>query len=215
MMDDKIVFDFLGCHLQEPMALITNWMMTVFSFYAYVKLKKSTTEELLNWKKFFLWFGVSTFFGGIGHLFFHYFDIPGKFPNWISGVVAAYFVGKAVLSNMNNKIIRMRLTYFIIVKGLLLLALAISISKFVFIAIDSILTYLIFCGFIAYYQYKNGIIEMKYMVYGVLVCLPSIFIFFFKLSPHRWLNKDDLSHLLMLLCIIFFYIGSKKRLKVT
>ena len=35
--------------------------------------------------------------------------------------------------------------------------------------------------------------------------LPSAFVFLFKLNLHKWLNKDDLSHLLILTGIIFFY----------
>ena len=51
------------------------------------------------------------------------------------------------------------------------------------------------------------------MYMGVLVCIPSVFIFLLKLNPHKWLNKDDLSHLLMLLCLIFFYLGAIARSK--
>lgn len=211
MLNDKIAFDLFGLHLLEPMALITNWMMSAFSVYAYFRLKKTKSLDVNYWANFFLWFAISTFFGGTGHLFFNYFDIPGKFPNWISAIVSGYFAGKAILVNVKNRKIRINGDLFLIVKGIFLLAASIVTYKFVFVAVDAILTYVIFCGFIAYSLYKKGIDSMKYMVYGVVVCLPSVFIFFFKINPHRWLNKDDLSHLLMLSCIIFFYIGAQKR----
>ena len=212
MLSDKIAFDLFGLHLLEPMALITNWIMSAFSLFAYLKLKNTAIHDLVYWKKFFFWFAISTFFGGIGHLFFNYFDILGKFPNWITGVLSGYFAGKAIIVNLKNNALEKKCELFLIIKGAILLLASIATLNFVFVAVDAIITYVIFCGFMANSLYKKGIVELKYMTYGVLVCLPSIFIFFFKINPHRWLNKDDLSHLLMLACIIFFYIGAKKRL---
>ena len=212
MLSDKIAFDLFGLHLLEPMALITNWIMSAFSLFAYLKLKNTAIHDVVYWKKFFFLFAISTFFGGIGHLFFNYFDILGKFPNWITGVLSGYFAGKAIIVNLKNNALEKKCELFLIIKGAILLLASIATLNFVFVAVDAIITYVIFCGFMANSLYKKGIVELKYMTYGVLVCLPSIFIFFFKINPHRWLNKDDLSHLLMLACIIFFYIGAKKRL---
>ena len=186
--------------------------MSAFSLFAYLKLKNTAIHDLVYWKKFFFWFAISTFFGGIGHLFFNYFDILGKFPNWITGVLSGYFAGKAIIVNLKNNALEKKCELFLIIKGAILLLASIATLNFVFVAVDAIITYVIFCGFMANSLYKKGIVELKYMTYGVLVCLPSIFIFFFKINPHRWLNKDDLSHLLMLACIIFFYIGAKKRI---
>lgn len=206
-----IEFDWLGYHLQEPMALITNWLMTIFSFYAYSRLLHSTSEEVNNWKKFFLFYGLTTFMAGLGHLFFKYWGIPGKFPNWSTAIVSGYFAGLAMITNITSIVSQKRYKTVILAKAIILLALAIITQKFLFVAADAILTYVFFCGIMGYQQFKQGIEDMKYMVIGVAVCLPSIFIFFFKINPHQWLNKDDLSHLLMLLCIFFFYIGAKNR----
>ena len=209
-MIDKIPFDLFGLHLQEPMALITNWLMSVFSLYAYFKLKNTEKETTKKWSYFFISFSISTFFGGLGHLFFQYFGIPGKFPNWIFGIIAGYFAGKAMLIKLNEGSLKNRLNSFLILKGFTLLILSVFSFKFIFVAIDAILTYIIYCGILGYRFYKDGFLEMRYMVYGVLICLPSVFIFFFKINPHRWLNKDDLSHLFMLACIYFFYLGAIK-----
>ncbi len=207
---EKIYFDLFGLHLQEPMALITNWLISFFCFYAFLKVKHIKSEKIIWWKRFFLMFSLSTFFGGLGHLFFLYFDIPGKFPNWTMGILAGIFAGKAVLVNTKNLNIKKVLTVFLWVKGILFLTLAIYCKNFLFIAIDAIVTYILYTGLIGYLQMRNGIPEMKYMVIGVIVTLPSAFIFLFKLNPHRWLNKDDLSHIFMLGCTIFFFIGVQK-----
>lgn len=214
MKQELIEFDLAGLTLQEPMALITNWMMSVFCLYAYFKLRNTTEIDAVWWKRFFLVFTISTFFGGIGHLFFKYFGIPGKFPNWITGIMSGYFAGKGMLVHFAEDRNRRWLDLFLPVKAIVLLGLALSLQKFIFIAVDAIITYIIYCGGIGWILYKRGFTEMKFMTYGVLICLPSVFIFLLKLNVHRWLNKDDLSHLLMLSCLICFYIGASARMRL-
>jgi hypothetical protein len=204
-----IHFSFQGLELQEPMSAATNWLIASFCFYAFLKLKNRNSEEVNYWKYFFIIFSFSTFFAGFGHLFFRYFAIPGKFPNWITGVVSGYFAGNAMLVKMENQEAKNFLKIGLIVKASVFLFLALWKQNFLFIAIDAIATYLFFCGVYGYIYFKKGHDYMKYMVLGVLVCLPSAFIFLFKINIHKWLNKDDLSHLFMLGCTICFYLGAK------
>lgn len=212
MNTDIIKFELAGMSLQEPMALITNWMMSGFCLYAFLKLKEGNTAELIWWKRFFLIFTISAFFGGTGHLFFQYNGIPGKFPNWITGVLSGYCAGRAVLTHFSSSSSRTGLHSFLVVKAVVLLSLAIVLQKFIFIAVDAIITYVLFCGIIGYDLAKKGLDDLKYLYYGVIICLPSVFIFLLKLSPHKWLNKDDLSHLLMLGCLYCFYLAAHKRM---
>lgn len=204
-----IHFSSFGLHLQEPIAAVTNWMISFFCFYAFWQLGKVDEPETNWWRKFFLCFSVSTFLAGLGHLFFQYTGIPGKFPNWILGVMSGYFAGNAMLVKMQNEATKKRIQQVLIFKMIFFIAMAIWKQNFVFVAIDAILTYVFFCGVLGYIYFKRGFQSMKFMVLGVLVCLPSAFIFLLKLNPHRWLNKDDLSHLFMLGCTICFYWGAK------
>ena len=206
-----IEFKLFGLNLQEPMALVTNWMMSAFCFYAFLKLRSNFDFDVIWWKRFFLFFAISTFFGGLGHLLFKYFDRPGKFPNWIIGSTAAYFAGKAMIVHVQNKLIQKRLEFILIVKSFLLVIVAVYLQDFIFIAIDSITTYIYFCGILGFILYSRGVLEMKFICRAVIICLPSSFIFIYKINLHKWLNKDDLSHLLMLTCLIFFYVGASKR----
>lgn len=212
---DVIKFELAGFTLQEPMALVTNWMMSGFCLYAFFKLRNANTAELIWWKRFFIVFTISSFFGGTGHLFFQYNGIPGKFPNWITGIISGYCAGRAVLTHFSETNTKKRLHLFLIVKAIVLLSLAIVLRKFIFIAVDAIITYVMFCGIIGYNLTKKGLSDLKYLYYGVIICLPSVFIFLLKLSPHKWLNKDDLSHLLMLGCLYCFYLTASKRMKLT
>jgi hypothetical protein len=157
---------------------------------------------------FYLTFGISTIFGGLGHLLFYYFDVYGKFPCWAFGFVAAFHAGKAMISNkMISETRQKRLTYFLIFKALLLGTMAILMKSFIYVMIDASITYLFFCLGFGLYYWKKGSEGYKYTVFAVLILLPSIFIFTLQINPHLWFNKDDLSHVLMVTTIIFFYFG--------
>ncbi len=212
MNQEVIEFQLYGLTLQEPMAVATNWSMSIFCLYAFFMIRKGEGGDMMWWKRFFLSFSIAAFLGGTGHLFFHYLGVQGKFPNWIFITLSGFCAGFGMLVFYPNEFQKKRLGIFIVAKGLTLLLLAIIYGKFLFIAIDSIITYIIFCGIIARKIYNLGRSEMRFMYYGVLLCLPSVFIFFFKINLHRFLNKDDLSHLLMLGCLMLFYKSSKQRL---
>lgn len=208
-----IYFSAFGLNLQEPMALVFNWLMAIICFIAFFSLKNEKSEEIKYWKLFFLFFGLSTFIGGFGHVFFQYFDVYGKFPHWIGGVISAYFAGKAMLCHLENIKLKKVLGITLIFKAIAFLGLALLLQNFLFVAIDAIVTYLFYCGFIGFKLMKKGISSMRYIVLGVAVCIPAGFVYILKINPSPWFNTDDLSHVFMLACVFFFYLGVKSLTK--
>jgi hypothetical protein len=209
---EKIQFEFLGLHLQEPMALLFNWIIAGFCFFAFSQLGKFKNEANFYWRVFYLTFGISTVFGGLGHLFFNYTSFYGKFPCWILGCVANGFAATGMLHFKGISSPGKYANAFIWIKSIGLCVVSILTQKFIFVAIDAILTYIIFTGvyaFIVMRRNENAQF-LKNMVIGVIILTPSAFIFIFKLDPHKWLNKDDLSHILMFCTICYFYKGIKE-----
>ncbi len=196
-------------HLQEPMAFLTNLSVSFVCFFAFFKLKKCTDKASVYWQRFFVIFGISTVFGALGHLFFQYFGIPGKFPCWIIGCIGNIYIALGMLHFEGYSKPKPISVQLILVKTFVLLACGIYTQKFLFIAIDAGLTYVVYTGIIGYILIKRGAIGLKSVVIGVVVLLPSLIIFTCKINIHRWLNKDDLSHILMVACLIFFYLGMK------
>ncbi len=209
-MQTPIYFEWMGLQLQEPMAIITNMMLSLFCLFACLRLRRGS-DSAANywWRLFYVFFGWSTFFGALGHGLFLYFGVYGKFPCWTLGCIANVFAAKGMMSFQGYSRLTRPVEWFIWIKSLLFLVLAISTQKFIFVALDAIVTYLTFTGAFAFVLIKRGLTEMRFMLIGVLILLPSAFIFILKINPHRWLNKDDLSHILMLACIAFFYHGMK------
>lgn len=203
---ERIKFEWLGYELQEPMAIIFNLLISLFCFYAYFRLRIWNNPPNRWWRLFFLLFGISTFFGMLGHALFGYFDIPGKFPCWILGGFANCCAARAMFAfpQANHRPYKEVLIWG---RSAVMVTLAIITRDFVYIAIDAIITYVFYTGVFGYILLKRGLAEMKFMVIGVAILFPSAFIFLMKVNLHRWFNKDDLSHVLMLGCIFCFYLG--------
>src|SRR5690625_5534161 len=83
-----------GLCLQEPMALITNWIIASVAFVLYYKLRPLSGDFVKNWRFFLISIGLSTFFGGLGHIFFQYTGFYGKIPSWVLGNLAAFFADR-------------------------------------------------------------------------------------------------------------------------
>lgn len=210
-MQEKIPFELFGLHLLEPMAVIMNFLLAMFCFFAYATLKNPSKDPALaNWRLFYLVFGISTFAGALGHAFFNYWGFFGKFPCWTTGCVANAFAAMGMIQFRGFSAPNKAVVALIWIKSIAAAVLSLITLKFIFVAVDAIVTYLAFAGVFGYVLYKRGLGEMKYTVIGVLILLPSAPIFILKLNPHPWFNKDDLSHVLMLVCIACFYVTLKK-----
>ena len=100
----KIALDFNGFTLLEPNALITDFIMGSFSIYFAVQLKKIKAQHsfLKYWYYFFLIFGIGAFCGGLAHSLFEYTGPQGKFPTWISAILCAYFIEKAMIKSVGK-----------------------------------------------------------------------------------------------------------------
>ena len=190
--------------------MITNLMISLTCFICYFLLKNPSRIKFVSyWKKFFLVFGISTIFGGLGHLLFYYFGTPGKFPCWFLGFVSSFLATKAFFSvDIVSDKARKNADIFLWIKTIALMSCAFILQNFIFIIIDSAITYLFIGGGLGLRYYKNGITSLKYSLIAIGLLIPPVFIFLLKLSPHIWFNKDDLSHMFMIGTIIFFYLGA-------
>ena len=205
---ERLPFSMFGLCLQEPMALITNWIIAITAFVLYFRLRSAVSAFQVSWRRFYFFFGLSTFFSGFGHVLFNYFDVYGKYPTWILGLIAAYHAGKAMISlNVIDRSSHRMFNWLLYAKLMTFATLALVLQSFIFVMVDAVITYLFFCLGFGIYYWRKGINSFKYTVIAVLILFPSIFIFTLKVNPHIWFNKDDLSHILMAFTIIFFYLG--------
>jgi hypothetical protein len=203
-MIDKVPFTLFGLELLEPMAMITNLIVAISCVYGFSKVRKST--HLVYWRWFFASFALASFFGGLSHLFWNYWGFNGKIAPWFFGVLATSALTFAMVdlfrfSAQTKKLVATA----IVVKAMTILFLAFYNWNFLFVAIDTIGSLLLACGLGSWIlHFKKGVVQAKFIFYGVLVILPAAFIFLLKFDLHLYMNREDLSHLFIALGLLFF-----------
>ena len=219
----KITFEFNGLTLMEPNALITDILMGSISIYfaTQLKKKKGRNSFFKYWSYFFLIFGIGSILGGMAHTFFLYTGPQGKFPTWISAILCAYFIEKAMIKsvnklNKNNILGKIAFTKMIVVFLVVITVISTEAYQkdhtvgFIPIAINTLIGVFISVATLSLYNVKRGCKDFKYLLQGVIIMSPSFFIFLFKINPVQWFDKSDLSHIMILIGNCFFYFGLKR-----
>ena len=218
----KIVIDLNGFTLLEPNALLTDIIMGAFSIYFAVKLYSKRKEHpfIKYWYYYFLFFGIGSVCGGIAHALFTYTGPQGKFPTWISGILCAYFIEKAMIKSVNhlnkNNVLG-KIAFFKMILVFLIVIIVISTPAyqqnhkigFIPIAINTLLGVFISVAAISIYNIKQSHLQFRYLLFGVLIMLPSFVIFMCKINLFQWFDKGDLAHVLILFGNLLFYLGIK------
>lgn len=217
-MIDKIEFPFFGFELLEPMALVTNGLVALVCFFG---LHRARALGLTKWFYFFVFFATASLCGAFSHLFWNYWGFYGKILPWFFGVLSSGFLVAAMVDLFGFNLRIKKFIYATLVfKGVVVLSYAYLYWNFLFVAVDTIFSLFVACGigsFILYFVLNRK--ELRKMLLGFLVMLPSAAVFLFKLDIHLWLNREDLSHILIATGLYFFvlnlpYIQNEKQLKV-
>ena len=218
----KIEFEIFGMQLLEPMALVTDSIMGFLSIYFAYKISKIKSDlPFYNyWKLFFLVFGIGSLLGGFGHTFYNQLSFYGKIPSWLFGPISIYLAEKAMIlshwdkskKTLYHKIANIKMAVvYLAWFGLLVTANdeRISTLPFIPIAINTILGLLFFVGYLGFKYTEKFSAKFKYFWLGILIMLPTAFIFLLKINIHQWFDKNDFSHIIMMIGITYFFLGVK------
>ncbi len=218
----KLEWDFMGLQLLEPNAMIGDVILFSSSLYLAKQVLKMNAAHAFYkyWNRFYLWFGISFLHGGFGHLLYNYLGLWGKYPSWILGMIATFFLTKAMIS-IWPKANQQR---FFTIAALTLLGLGITTELLVFMTIDLsvdqskglfVPTLVSGIGMIFSLVVLGLTYQKKYHVrfqlfwLAALVLLPNAFIQSQKINIHQWFDRNDFSHVLLLLSLVLYYTGIK------
>lgn len=220
---EKIAIDFYGITVLEPSVLISDVVMGGCSiFFATQLYKKISSHSFVkSWYYFFLIFGIGSILGGFAHAFYIYGGPQGKFPTWVSAILCAYFIEQAMIKSIGDFKFKKLLSHIAFSKMILVFLIVITVISsdafhenhsigFIPIAINSLIGVFITVSTISFYNRRRGYANFKYFIYGVLVMLPSFFVYMFKLNISPWFDKNDFAHLFILIGNFFFYHALKK-----
>ena len=217
---DKIQFEFLGLQLQEPIGFAGDVVIFIVSMIIAYKIKQIGTEKpfFKCWYWFFMVFGWGFLAGGFGHLLYYYLGVPGKYGSWYSGVATTFFMERAMISLHHNKKF-IKITHLLstlkLILGLIGLTWIVStvdldnnFSKaMLFPTINSTIGVLFSLVYLGTLYSKRIDKSFNYFWISFLVMVPSVFISSLKINLHQWFDKNDLSHVALLIGVIFYYLG--------
>ena len=217
-----IKIEVFGLLIQEPNVFISDFIMSVVSILLGILLIRKTKNSVFEkwWIAFFLLYGISSMLGAFGHGFYHYFGVFGKMPNLLTGIPIVYFIEMAMISLITNTKRKKELAFLALIKMILVYLIFAWIcftfpiqekpkTLFLPVAFNTFLGLILSAGLLGYKFYKKEA-SFKLIVMGVIVMIPSAFIFLMKINPTPWFDKNDFSHLFLTIGIIFFYLGISK-----
>lgn len=215
---DKIEFKAFGLDLLEPNALIGDSLIFLFSIYFFFKVTKLGYSSAFYtwWKRFFFVFGLGFFVGGLGHLFYNYWGVEGKYFSWFMGITASYCIEQAMIVCHPNTTTKSRLKWLSVIKNLgfalsllyMILTADLNINPhtgMIFPTLNSVIGLGFALGYLGYYYAKNIDPNFKYLWMSALIMLPSALTQAFKISIHQWFDRNDIGHLLLIISMFFYY----------
>lgn len=220
---EKIEWHFSGWDLLEPNAFIGDTLLFILALFFAFKIRKISKEDSFYnyWFWFFIVFGFSLFIGGLGHLFWNYWGITGKYFSWYSSIIAVFYIEQAMISLYPKKRIRLGLVNWSVLKLVLALIgltviinkvdVAADVSKGLLIpsinsAIGMILALVVLA--LHYQRIRTG--NYKLFWIGVAILVPSAFFQFMKINFAPWFDRNDVSHVLLAITFVFYFIGVVK-----
>jgi hypothetical protein len=219
---EKLHFQFAGLELVEPNAILGNSLIFVLS--SYFALKTGRLQEshayFRYWKYFFTIFGASFLLGGLAHGFYLYFGVYGKAPSWFGGILSTYFLERALLSIFPKKSLQLvfirwstwKLVFFLLLQTVVILAVDLTNYPSLGFAISSAnssIGLVLTLGVLSYY-YSKTMNAFQYLWISVLVLLPSVFFQVFKINFHPWMDRNDVGHILLLICLPLYFTSIKR-----
>lgn len=217
----KIEFQLFGLDLLEPNAFIGDVFIFILAFYFAYKLKGFVqTPFVKNWYRFFILFGLGFFIGGLGHLFYNYLGIPGKWFGWFAGIVYVFYIEQAIIPFIEKEKTRTLLILLSKVKLVLafiaevlvvsLIDLSADYSPAMKVPLINSSTGLIFTlAILSFFFMKRIHVGFKYFIFSVLVMLPSLVFQVLNINLYPWFDKNDVSHVFVFIGTIFYYLGVK------
>lgn len=215
----KITWTVNGLTFLEPNALIGDVILTIVSFYFAIQLYPVRKKHPFYnwWYYFFISFGIGFLLGGLGHFLFHYTGIVGRYPAWYIGILSSYFIIRAMgslLPENEEKILRrwaiVACVLGILAESIVFLTVDLSINISRGLIIPSVFSTIglgYALGFLGYKFVRERTKGFNWFWISVCILIPSAVVQGLKINIHPWLDRNDISHLFLLVGLICYHKG--------
>ena len=205
-----------GIRINEPVTSITDLLVSAVCFYAFYKLSRIPVKNKvhLNLRYYFLSMAMATAIGGIiGHAFMYNFSFYWKLPGWITSMFSIALVERAAI-HYTRTLIHPRLATFFKWANLLELLTFVTLTlltlNFFYVEVHSAYGLLVVVSSLNLYVYlKRKTKGSKLFLTAVGFSALSALVFMNKWGISVWFNHLDISHILMTISAIYFYLGAR------
>lgn len=220
----KIEFELFGLDLVELNAFVGDTIILFVALFFYNKINRQRNNNSSfskNWKLFYLWFGISFFCGGLGHLFYNYTGVMGKTPSWILGMVASFFIEQAMFSiypkiekrKLLKQISWIKLIVFVTLEIIVLATFDLSQTPEKGLILPTLCSTigLFFClGVLGIFYQKRIHPSFRFLWYSVFILIASAIPQSLKINIHQYFDRNDVSHIFLIIGLILYYQTIKK-----
>lgn len=217
---EKISFDLFGYTFLEPNAFIGDAIIFAVAIYYAVRIRKLNSKGgfYTNWYWFNIVFGVGFLIGGFGHLFYNSWGVNGKYIPWCSGILSAFFLESAMISIFPKKETRRLYKRLSLLKLVFVFITAFYVFFTVNLSVDNAkglmvptANSVIGLGFgliaLGTYYYNRIDKSFRYFWIAGLLLFPSAVFQALKINLHPWMDRNDVSHILLIISLILYYKG--------
>jgi hypothetical protein len=167
--------------------------------------------ETKFWSIFFAFVGIASITGGTAHGFINYVGINFHYSARILTGIAVFSAQLAAFEIIKDSRLYTPLKGLAIIELLIMTASVILYQNFDAVRINSAFGLMIIVLPLQLYGYKmlkitgNGIIAL-----GIISNIAPALIHAGRFSYNRWINFNDLSHVVMIGCFYITFLGAKK-----
>ncbi|MCD6066381.1 MAG: hypothetical protein K0S33_1207 [Bacteroidetes bacterium] len=212
--------DIFGIHIQEPVTIFTNLLITLTGVCMYFKLRRHAPKATLNryWRLFFLFFGLNAAVGFITHGFKSYFAGEAFYYVFLcmnlASVPITFFLLKADVENTELKQdVKKNLNIVIFVASAIFVIITVLTNTFGVVKISagiSILTTIV----VHMYTQRKGYAGSGDIAFGFGFSILALIVHGARLSVSEWFNFKDISHVIMIISLFLIYKGVVKRVGI-
>lgn len=215
---EKIPFSVFNLDLVEPNSLITNSLICIIGLFLAYRTRKNFPIKQPFFRYWYLLFvlqGVGFLFGGLGHVLYNYTGVWGKFFPLTFGILFCTALEHAMICLLPEE---KRALYFKLSKLKSVVALAALTTLMFTIDVENNLStlllvpslnttigYVLTLGFLGW-KYAQKTTKALYLLpISVLTLIPAAIVQAKKISFHPWFDRNDFSHLLIVVTLILYY----------
>lgn len=216
MVPEQPSIELFGIIFHTPVTAITDVMVAIINYVAYVKLKRMPDQGEVHrlFKYYFLSMSLATFLGGVvGHALMHYLPFFMKIPGWITSMLSVALLERAVIQHARRLIDPKIGTFFSqlnVIELLTFLVLSLVTLNFQFVLAHAAYGMaIVVLGFAGFIYLKERSFGSKQILIAVFTCAIGATFFVFQIGIDKWFNHVDISHVFMMIGSFLYYKGAK------